>query len=57
MYPLKWRHTVTEAGLGEGAFLALDRLIVDLALLDIGLPDLSGFAVVKKIAIEGKSRV
>ena len=54
MYPLKWRHTVTEAGSGEGAFLALDRLIADLALLNIGLPGLSGFDVVKKIASEGK---
>tara|TARA_Y100001934_G_scaffold83198_1_gene103242 strand:- start:469 stop:606 length:138 start_codon:yes stop_codon:yes gene_type:complete len=45
---------VTEAGSVEGAFLALDRLIPDLVLLDIGLPDLLGFNVVKKIAKEEK---
>ena len=54
MYVLEWRHTVTEAGSVEGAFLALDRLIPDLVLLDIGLPDLLGFNVVKKIAKEEK---
>ena len=54
MYMLEWRHTVTEAGSGEGAFLALGRLIPDLALLDIGLPDLLDFNVVKEIAREEK---
>ena len=54
MYLLEWGHTVIEAGSGEGALLALDRLIPDLVLLDIGLPDLSGFDVVNKIAGDEK---
>ena len=53
-YLLEWGHMVIEAGAGGRVLLALDRLIPDLVLLDIGLPDLSGFDVVKKIAGDEK---
>ena len=43
-----------EARAGGDVLLALDRLIPDLVLLEIGLPDLSVFDVVKKITGEEK---
>ena len=53
MYLLEWGHTVIEPGAGGRP--GLNRLIAELALLDIDLTDLSGFDFVKKIAIEGKT--
>ena len=43
-----------EARAGGDVLLALDRFIPDLVLLEIGLPDLSVFDVVKKINGEEK---
>ena len=54
MYLLEWGHTVIEAGAGVRVLLALDRLIPELVLLEIGLTDLFVFDFVKKIAGEEK---
>mgnify|MGYP001196157819 CR=1 FL=1 len=43
-----------EARAGGDVLLALDRIIPDLVLLEIGLPDLSFFDVAKKITGEEK---
>ena len=53
-YLLEWGYTVIEAGAGGRVRLALDRFILDLVLLEIGLPDLFVFDFVKKIAGEEK---
>jgi len=44
---------VGEAGDGRSAVAAADRLRPDLALVDIGLPDLDGFAVAAAIRAAG----
>ena len=53
-YLLEWVYTVIEAGAGGRVRLALDRFILDLVLLEIGLPDLFVLDFVKKIAGEEK---
>ena len=53
-YLPEWGHTVIEEGAGGRVRLALDRFILDLVLLEIGLPDLFVFDFVKKIVGEEK---
>lgn len=42
-------HRVVEAGTGAEAFAALTATEIDLVLLDVGLPDMSGFEVCERI--------
>lgn len=46
---------VGEAASGEAAVAAVDRLRPDVALVDVGLPDMTGFDVSERIA--GETRV
>jgi len=43
---------VGEAGTGEELFRLLDRVVVDIVLLDIDLPDISGVEVAKRLKNE-----
>ncbi|MBG04518.1 MAG: two-component system response regulator [Rhodospirillaceae bacterium] len=48
-YVLDWGHTVLEATTGAGAILAMRKLLPDLVIMDIGLPDMTGFEAVQLI--------
>jgi DNA-binding NarL/FixJ family response regulator len=43
-----------EAGDGHGALAAFRRLRPDVVLLDVGLPDIDGFAVAERLAGEAR---
>lgn len=46
---IPWALTAGEAGTGAGALAAVERLSPDLLLLDIQLPDIDGFEVVRRL--------
>ena len=49
-FDLQWREVeVLGAGTGEGALDAVEREQPDIVLLDVGLPDIDGFAVLTRI--------
>ena len=49
-FALQWREVeVLEAATGEAALDAVERGRPDIVLLDVGLPDLDGFAVLREI--------
>ncbi|MBA2381869.1 MAG: response regulator transcription factor [Chloroflexi bacterium] len=47
---------VGEASSGSDAIVAAERLRPDLAIIDIGLPDLDGFAVASRLRAAGLAR-
>jgi two-component system KDP operon response regulator KdpE len=49
-FDLQWREVeVLGAGTGESALDAVEQQVPDIVLLDVGLPDLDGFAVLTRI--------
>jgi CheY-like chemotaxis protein len=51
-------HTIIEAANGQAALDALDQHAVDLVLLDVRMPDMTGWEVLEKIeARNGRPRV
>jgi len=49
-FTLQWRDVeVLGVGTGEAALMAVEREAPDIVLLDIGLPDIDGFEVVREI--------
>ena len=50
MFALERDHfSVAHVGLGQQALAHLSRHVVDLVVLDVGLPDLNGFEVLKQL--------
>lgn len=45
-------HVIGEAADGEAALAAVDRLKPDVALVDVGLPDMTGFDVSERVSRE-----
>lgn len=52
---LDWGHTVLEAGTGAGAIVAIRELHPDLVVMDVDLPDMSGFDAVNLIRQDTKT--
>ena len=49
-FDLQWREVeVTGAGTGEEALAIVERWLPDIVLLDVGLPDMDGFAVLRDL--------
>jgi two-component system KDP operon response regulator KdpE len=49
-FDLQWREVeVTGAGTGEEALTVTERWLPDIVLLDVGLPDMDGFAVLREL--------
>jgi CheY-like chemotaxis protein len=49
--------TVTTADSGQGALAALDRAIPDVILLDLGMPQMTGFELIQRIRRSGDPRL